>query len=391
MKILLRFLIGTAFFVGMVLLLRAQDFVPERAKGTVLLLKNGHAMEGEIERLGAQMRVRSGTGEVWVAAEKSARLCADWDDAFLFVQTLIKPNDAGDRVKLARWCQLYRLTDKALEQARKALALQPDHGDAKQLVMMLERAKNLPPEPKRTAPASSPRKTFEPTPTVDVTSDTLIKFTTYVQPILMNTCASCHANGYVGKFTLERVAEAGSKAATQRNLAAVLEQIDLDHPRISPLLVRAITRHGGEQAAPIPGRDAKALQTIHHWIEQTIATNPQLKDYRAVNKKAMTVAKPEMQPELTIRNPPLKPQSRELKPVSAPPIQEGPDPAPPLTEQPTLEIASQAKEPAAAPRPLPATVTQTQAQLPDAVADPFDPETFNRHFHAKRMKPAANP
>ena len=48
---------------------------------------------------------------------------------------LIKPDVANDRVKLARWCHMHKLTAEALEQARIALELQPEHTDAKQMVM----------------------------------------------------------------------------------------------------------------------------------------------------------------------------------------------------------------------------------------------------------------
>ena len=233
--------------------------------------------------------MRRGKSEVWIADELAIRLCTDWDDAFAFAQTKIDPNNANDRVKLPRWCQLHRLNDRALEQARLALQLQSSNSDAIQLVKILERTLSEPAS--KPAPVAVARPSA-PTPTVDVTFDTQVAFATRVQPILMNKCATCHANGVGGKFHLDRVTDNGQKAGTQRNLAAVLTYLDLERPAISPLLVKAITPHGGA-AAPIRDRSEQTLQAMHHWIDHTIAKNPQLKDYQGTKKSPPARTAPE--------------------------------------------------------------------------------------------------
>jgi hypothetical protein len=338
--------------LGAAVVLHAQDAGKERGRGKVLLLKNGHAMEGEVEHIGQQYCIRRGPSEIWIASDKAARLCADWDDAFRHVQSLIKPDDANDRVKLARWCHLNRMNERALEQARKALELQPTHADAKQIVTTLERAK-LEPVKKPAAPpivVAAPK--MEPAPTVDVTSETMISFTTKVQPILMNTCATCHANGQGGAFVLDRVYDATQKASSSRNLAAVLSQVDLERPAISPLLVRAITPHGGDSLPAIKSRDAKPLQAMQQWIEQTVAKNPQLKDYRAVAKKP-------------VQSEPIGFASQGTVRAARPEPKSG---TPPKTTSPVTPV----KE---APPAGQAVATPT---------DDFDPVIFNRHFHANR-------
>src|ERR1017187_6913061 len=155
---------------------------------------------------------------------------------------------------------MHHLTEKALEQAQIALELQPTNADAKQLVTLMERAlqePKLPAQSAKTTPAKAvPNRPSESEPLVDVSFETLVAFTGKVQPILMNKCAACHTGGAGGKFQLDRVSESGQKATTQRNLAAVLRQVDLDHPAISPLLVKAITRHGDAQTPPLRDRSA---------------------------------------------------------------------------------------------------------------------------------------
>ena len=44
-------------------------------KGRVLILKNEHTMEGDIERVGDHYRVRRSIGETWVLAERAVPGC----------------------------------------------------------------------------------------------------------------------------------------------------------------------------------------------------------------------------------------------------------------------------------------------------------------------------
>src|SRR5450432_1898 len=98
MNTFFRFLLVPAIFAGAGFFLQAQDAEKERMRGKVLLLKTGHAMEGDIEKVGTQLCVRRGKSEVWIAEEKALRLCADWDEAFAYALSQIKASDANDRV-----------------------------------------------------------------------------------------------------------------------------------------------------------------------------------------------------------------------------------------------------------------------------------------------------
>src|SRR5437763_620082 len=69
-------------------------------------------------------------------------------------------------------------------------------------------------------PPPAPWPPTPPAPAVELSADALGMFTTRVQPILMNTCASCHASGKGGAFTLTRAYDGGAAArrATQQNV-----------------------------------------------------------------------------------------------------------------------------------------------------------------------------
>lgn len=367
MKSHLRWLIVPAVLVGVGYFLRAQDLSETRKTGKVLVLKSGLTMEGDITQIGSQVCVKNGKSEVWIAVDKTMRLSPDWFDAYAFMQTLIKKDNPSDRIKLARWCHLNRLYEEAVEQARCALELQPGHADARQMVTMLEREKKeAGVRPMVKAAPPQPVRAFEPPPTVDVTQETLIAFTAKVQPILMNTCASCHAGDASGKFHLERVSESSHKVATQRNLAAVLNYVDLDRPTISPLLVKSITPHGREALPAIRDRSAKPFQAMQEWINETIKKNPQLKDYRDATKPTPARVAPPPTPE---------PKSSAFSSQGA---------VLPKTE---VEVVSRKvprlEVPAAQPTPAPQAAAP-QAAAPPRERDWCDAGHFNDYFHPKR-------
>jgi hypothetical protein len=234
------------------------------------------------------------------------------------------------------------MNDKAMTHAKIALELRPEHVGAKQIVTLLERTMRDPAgKPAMVSaptPVSVPAKSADTPFFVDVTAETAIAFTTKVQPILMNTCANCHANGSGGKFILERVSEGGQKVATQRNLAAVLNFIDMDRPTISPLLTKAVSPHGAT-TPPIKDRSAKPFVALKDWLDLTIAKNPQLKEYHAAKKGV-----------------PAK-----------------------STEQPKTTFGTHQSSAAPAQRANVVAVQQPQA----AFDDEFDPRIFNDSYHPR--------
>src|SRR5262245_31990723 len=105
--------------------------------GKVLLLENDRLLEGDIERIGDQYRIRRGAGELWIPVARAKRLCKDLDDVYLHMQSQSNLGDPDERLRLARWCQLNGLREKALMEARIAQQMRPDHDGTLQLVQLL--------------------------------------------------------------------------------------------------------------------------------------------------------------------------------------------------------------------------------------------------------------
>ena len=152
--------------------------------------------------------------------------------------------------------------------------MRPTHEESRQLVAMLTRTvasnQNTPANPSR------PNKIAVAPPAPDISSDTFALFATRVQPILMNTCISCHTGGRGGDFQLIRT-EGGQRSSTQANLAAVMAQVRVDNAILSPLLIKAVSPHGNAASAPIKDRKSIPFQTLQGWIEYVLVNNPHLK------------------------------------------------------------------------------------------------------------------
>jgi hypothetical protein len=317
--------------------------------GHVLVLDNEGTLEGDIERVGDQYRVRRRVGETWVPATKALALCNSAVDAYAYLRERSNLNDPDERLRLAHWCHLHDLREQALAEVKAAVALRPQHANSRRLLSSLQQSAAM------AKAESAAEKPVEPetAPPPDLTADALCTFNTRVQPILMNACANCHTAGRGGAFQLTRIYEdtGASRKTVQHNLAAVLAQINLERPQGSPLLTKAVSPHDGQMAqAPLKGRQSEAYRALESWVQQTLADNPQLHERTGA---AVT-----------------------------------PAPAPTKTEAAFAVESTTAKQ---APMPEPATAAPMPKAptSPASAVDPFDPSAFNRQMHPERKPEGA--
>lgn len=244
------------------------------ATGKVLLLQNEHTLEGDIERVGDQYRLRRSIGEAWVPAGRVLHLCGSNEEAYLFLRDRSNLKDPDERLKLAQWCHLHGLRAQALSEAQAAVTLQPEHVPSQRMLAHLQKlaAEN------RSAPATPRREETEPMPAlhIELTGEALGQFTSRVQPILMNSCASCHAGGRGGSFKLVHAPDSGNRRVTQQNLAEVLLQINPHQPESSPFLAKALAVHGGISAAPFRNRETPAYRMLEDWVRLTVDNHPRV-------------------------------------------------------------------------------------------------------------------
>jgi hypothetical protein len=271
-------LCGLALIVPAWGLLWAAEEVAPRTTGRVLVLVNDRTLEGDIQREGNEFCVKRAVGESWVPGNRVLRLCGGWEEAYAFLQTQANLRDPDERMRLARWCQLHGLRKQALAEATAAARLRPNDPEAVRMKRLLQRA--LDNRVPLAAPSGVESIPVLPSslPPVDISQESMAGFVNHVQPILMNTCARCHATNRGGEFKLLRSYHGGmlNQQATQHNLSAVMAQINVNRPRISPLLVKALSNHGHANQAPLKGRETPAFRYLEEWVETTLANNPQL-------------------------------------------------------------------------------------------------------------------
>lgn len=94
------------------------------------------------------------------------------------------------------------------------------------------------------------------------------QFTTKVQPVLVNLCASCHAQPkHKDGFHLDSVRLGfATPDATLRNAEAASRYVDARNPGTSPLLVKATQAHGGQERASLPGPQHPAFRHLQLWV-----------------------------------------------------------------------------------------------------------------------------
>jgi hypothetical protein len=355
-----------------VLLATAAFCAEPPSAGKVLVLEGDRTLEGDVERVGNEYRVRRPVGETWLPTACVLRICADNVDALNYLRSRTNLDDPDERLRLARWCLDRGLQEQALLETQAALQIRPGHAPSQQLLDRLQHpvpnATPRPPDPPAPVEGDTPA-------TVDLTTEALAQFTTKVQPILLNACAGCHANGRGGSFKLTRVGDslAPNRKTIQQNLAAVMAQVDPQQPQNSRLLSKAVALHGDmDKAPPLPNRQAPAYRALEKWVRLTAESNPQLHE-RGV----------------------------ALQPPAAPQLPPEPKPASDgfASDQRTDTITAptdEARKPAAAGQPAmisPTRSVKNPEEKPPAAspADPYDPDEFNRQEHPQRTKPPKKP
>jgi hypothetical protein len=368
---------------------------PAAETGKVAVLDNDRILEGDIERVGDQYRVRRSGGETWLPVAKVLRVCANLEEAFAYLQGQANLDDPAERVRLARWCLLHRLHDQGAAEASAAIALCPKHAEAQRILKALQRSAANETTPTRPATTTAPPAAATP-PNLPYNPEALPAFVTRVQPILMNACAGCHRSGQAGSFSLTRGNDDGRRT-TQQNLMAALAQLDRERPEDSKLLRYAVTIHGNADRPPLQGRSTPAYRSLEEWARL------------AVPKAAKVAAEPSRTPRVPIE--PVHEAPPRTMPEATGFAAELPPPSTSATPPPVVDAKppATANEPAVGPNWFnqlqalpqrqhdPASATEERPPLSPGdspagkprphqaeLADPFDPAIFNRETATKQ-------
>lgn len=324
----------------------------------LLLLKNGRTLRGKISRAGDFYVVATAESEVQIRTHEAEAVCRDAEDVYRRKQERLNPRSADDRLELAQWCidvALYGHAAKELTESYRIDDLHP------RIPLLERRLRAAMLEVKPTTPtevvAAPVKKDEDELEQVakSVSPDALLEFTTRVQPLLVNYCATagCHGPRPASDFQLHRVYlhETRDARLLRANLAAVLERIDRKQPQQSKLLTATLSAHGGAKKPIFHAHNAEHYRQLAAWAA------------RVANESPVTARAPssvENASGTLLQRMPLNP------PVNG-------------AAEPNVEL-----------KPLPPPDDTPVLAAPSATGvDPFDPEAFNRR--RREAAPAAQP
>lgn len=330
----------------------------------LLLLKNGRTLSGKISRAGDFFVVATSESEVQIRAHEAEAVCRDAEDVYDRKLERINPRSADDRLELAQWCIEAGLYGNAARQLTEAFRIDDLHPRIPLLERRLRAAMT---EAKPTVPVAvvTPVKQDEDAleqVAKSVSPDALLEFTTRVQPLLVNYCATagCHGPRPSSDFQLHRVYlhETRDARLLRANLAAVLDRIDRKDPQQSALLTAPLSAHGGAKKPIFHAHNVEHYRQLAAWTNRVAAES-------AARTTARAPSTVENSAGTLLQRMPLAP------PVGA---------APTTPEAPAIVELPPPPPDAPAVPPPPAVGT-----------DPFDPEAFNRRRAEKAEPPPAAP
>ncbi len=255
-----------------------------QAEPRLLVLRNGEILRGRITWAGDRYYVSSPGRQVAVRAAQVDFTSTSMETAFRRKRAAINPASIVDHNHLAEWCIRHRLWDQAAAVLVDAARVDPNHHKTDQLVQRLQLARLQAAQRPHTEHRTTPRKsTAESQNQLQRLADELPEgsveqFANRIQPLLINGCAAakCHGGGGRSSFRLIRSAARtqASRHVTEKNLWAVLRQIDRNAPAKSKLLAMARQPHGGAKSFAFRRRSADQAKRLTDWVMQTGVVRP---------------------------------------------------------------------------------------------------------------------
>ena len=343
------FLCGSAFAQP-----AAPPAVPEPG---LLVLRNGQVLEGDISQLGDQYLVAlPGRGELRLPSARVDFYCRSLDEAYQTQRGRLAGQDPEAHLELAQWCLHHRLLEQAGEQLEAAQGKRVNQWRLQSLERRLQYLRSAPATsatPAQVAPpAARPDASTSPavlaSPSAEISSEAMERFTSQVQPLLLNRCGNsrCHGITSTSQFRLLRPnwGDTVTYRITQRNLHSTLKVVDFDLPASSRLLTAPREPHGESQVPVFDQHTMDQHDLLAAWIE--LVTRPE------------SPAAPS-----TIG----RPDGILLQPTS-------------MDWTPAIGTSSFTGE--TTPRADASAASRAARQESEAAPqDPFDPEVFNRRYH----------
>jgi hypothetical protein len=243
----------------------------------LVVLRNGEIISGRISRDGDRTIISSEGTEIRLSPREVDFVCQTLDEAYTVQHNRIVSGRIDDHLNLAEWCMRHELFGYAAREITAAMQIDPKSRRVALLDDRLRRA--MQPEPTKSPESDSHSTAARPVSTDELErlvrslpASTVETFTSTVQPMLLNYCATagCHGPSSQSSYTLSRapLEKIAARRLTERNLYNTLQWIDRDNPLDSKLLSAARDPHGPNQASGATGVGTTKYQELVNWVLQ---------------------------------------------------------------------------------------------------------------------------
>ena len=242
----------------------------------LLVLIDGKVLNGQFTPRPDGYDVRLAAGRMFIGSERVRFFATDLPDAYQRMRLSQAELTPEVHVELARWCLTHKLHQQAHREVLDALHLDPNRTDAKRiLAALVQKSESSGGTSSGSGLTEYPSIRKSSAPSVETRSlgglsrSVAQDFTRRVQPLLMNKCANagCHGGGTGSSFQLASAHRFSSPTIAERNLAAVLGQIDLAQPARSALLNEIEGSHGNSNTPLFRGRlGAQQINVLRNWV-----------------------------------------------------------------------------------------------------------------------------
>ncbi len=264
------------------------------ARERVLLLRDGRVFTGTVTPGKDFYRVQVAGGHLQVPTTDVDALCVDLNEAWVVRRKRLPANQGTAHLDLAKWCLRHGLYLQAEQELNEAARLEPQLAELpvvrRRLAWATQRTALASLNQRPTAVASStttdtnassvpgsnrdgpiPRDAELERLVRGLSAGVTLDFKTYIQPMLVNHCATaaCHGATAGNGPRLVRLSRHGQvpRRITLRNLEETLAYVDRFKPSESLLLKKATEPHGGLKAGTLD-RSQTAFRQLSHWVRR---------------------------------------------------------------------------------------------------------------------------
>lgn len=248
-----------------------------RTRKILVLKKHGRVVTGDIQPRGNGYQVDQPNGQLFVASEEVWFLADSLPEAHQLIRDSFSSLTPDIHLRIASWCADNRLWGTARSELLDALHLDPYREEARRMLAEVVRLQNS---------ATGTDSESDATPVTNALTGRLVvprrslgglsqrlarDFAQHVQPLLSNKCAGCHGVGSGRTFVMESIRKGSTPAISERNLAAILRQLDPGTANQKQLMTMATTRHGGMKSEPFSRQIGEVQrERLSSWVEGVI-------------------------------------------------------------------------------------------------------------------------